>query len=131
MTGLKAEELLALFLIEGSKSAVRLGLEKQMVYRGGLLYDPDKKKDVTHRYLDSLFDPVSWEDDEGTRMLAKAIKWRDGLYGKYWTNVKREGETQWGDIEHLKRHFILAKFPEVRMVNKATYDRARRRIHRS
>jgi len=104
--------------------------EGQMVYRGGLVYDPQKGKEVTHRYLSSVFDPLTWEDDEGTRMLAKAVPWVRGVYGKYWTNVKRDGETQWGDIESLKRHYILGEFPEIQFVDQETYDRHRRRTRR-
>jgi len=103
--------------------------EGQMVYRGGLIYRPDQQEDVTHRHLKSVFDPVAWEDDE-TRMLTKAVPWKQGLYGKYWTNVKQGTDTQWGDIESMKRYFILAKFPEVRFVGKETYDRHRRRVMR-
>lgn len=101
----------------------------QMVYRGGLVLVPELLKDVTHRYFDSVIEPVSWDEDDGTRMLAKAIRWQRDLYGKYWTNVKRSGGTEkWGDIESLKRYFILGGYPEIRLVGKDEYDRHRRRV---
>jgi hypothetical protein len=102
--------------------------ENQMVYRGGLVFVPGKGE-VTHRHLNSVFDPVAWDED-ATRLLAKAIHWQSGIYGKYWTNVRREGETHWGDIESMKRYFILGEFPEVRFVSQDVYDRHRRRFLR-
>lgn len=107
--------------------------EGQMVYRGGLVYIPKAGREITHRYLDSAlpeFDPVSWENDKDGRALAKAVPWRKGIYGKYWTNVKR-GDEQWGDIESMKRHFILGDFPEIQFVDRETYDRQRRRVKRA
>lgn len=78
----------------------------QMVHRGGAVLNPVTNELESHRDINSVIGPFQYTDESGAKYVVKAIPWRRGLCGRYWTNVKKDDGKN-NDILDLKRWFIL------------------------
>lgn len=78
----------------------------QMVHRGGAVLNPITNELESHRDINSVIGPYNYTDESGAKYVVKAIPWRRGLCGRYWTNVKKDDGKN-NDIPDLKRWFIL------------------------
>lgn len=78
----------------------------QMVHRGAAVLNPVTNELESHRDINSVIGPFQHTDESGAKYVVKAIPWRRGLCGRYWTNVKKDDGKN-NDIPDLKRWFIL------------------------
>lgn len=78
----------------------------QMVHRGGAVLNPVTNELESHRDINSVIGPFQFTDESGAKYVVKAIPWKRGLCGRYWTNVKKDDGKN-NDIPDLKRWFIL------------------------
>ena len=79
----------------------------QFVHRGCAVLNPMTGSLDSHTQINSILGPIRHTDEADIKYTVKAIPWRRGLCGRYWTNVKRSDDAKHNDVEELKRWFLL------------------------